>query len=311
MRRIRDDAGFTFIEVMLAMGLMLVISAATLTVFAVMERRSRENQQLNNARMQARVATDTLAKRLRNLASPADSTTTSSQPIERATPTDLIFRTVNSTGAATTANPQNVERYRYCLSSDNRLYALRQIDASQAMPATTSCPGSGWPEARVVAANVRNGTRPVFRYELALADGTFSEVTSVSAADFPLTIGLRSELFVDPDTAAPPRETTLTTRVFLRNQNRPPSASFLVTFGSRIVFNASGSDDPESKPLTYRWLDGTTVLAEPGPSAVYTYKPATVGTHTITLQVADVGGLTATATHVLSCSTLTTCTLVS
>jgi hypothetical protein len=77
------------------------------------------------------------------------------------------------------------------------------------------------------------------------------------------------------------------------------------------VFNASESDDPESKPLTYRWLDGTTVLSDAGPSAMYTFKPTTVGTHTITLEVADVGGLKATATHVLSCSTLTTCTLVS
>lgn len=311
MRRLRSQSGFTLVEVLLAMSLMLVIMSATLAVFATMERKSRDNQRLNDAQMQARVATDTLAKRLRNLASPADSAFTSSQPIERAQPQDLIFRTVNSTGTPTAANPQNVERYRYCLAGDGNLYAQRQADASQALPAAIACPGTGWPETRVAAQYVTNSARPVFHYELANDDGTFSDATSVAAADFPRAIALRTELFLDPQPTAPPRETTLTTRVFLRNQNRPPTASFVVTFGSKIVFNASASDDPEGKPLTYRWLEGAAEIAAAGPSAVFTYKPATTGLHQITLEVSDVGGLKSTATHTLSCSTLTSCSLVS
>ena len=60
------QAGFTFIEVLLAMTLMLIIFAATLAVFTTMERGSSRNQKLNENQQQARVATDTLAKRLRN-----------------------------------------------------------------------------------------------------------------------------------------------------------------------------------------------------------------------------------------------------
>ena len=68
---LRHDRGFTLIEVLIAMTLMLVITGATLAVFATMERKTRDNQRINDQERSARVATDLLAKRLRNLASPA------------------------------------------------------------------------------------------------------------------------------------------------------------------------------------------------------------------------------------------------
>ena len=66
----RSERGFTLIELLIAMTLMLVVTSATLAVFATMERRTRDNQRINDQERQARVATDLLAKRLRNLASP-------------------------------------------------------------------------------------------------------------------------------------------------------------------------------------------------------------------------------------------------
>ena len=95
----RREDGFSLIELLLAMTLSLLILGATLAVFATAERGHRDNQRQNEAQDQVRFATDSLARRLRNLASPTDAGATPQQPIERATSQDLIFRTVNSAGA--------------------------------------------------------------------------------------------------------------------------------------------------------------------------------------------------------------------
>lgn len=309
------EAGFTFIEVLLAMGLLLVVLAATLAVFSTMERTATRNQRLNDEQLSARVATDALARRLRNLASPADPTTPGEgqQPLERAESQDLIFRTVNSEVSAgpSMGNAQNIERYRYCLSPDKKLYQERQTwtAAMPAMPATTACPGAGWPEVKVVAQDVVNGARPIWKYQVSPTPGTYSEQNSVSQASFPTGIAVRSELFIDPDTAHRPTETTLTTRVFLRNQNRPPVATpFSVSISAnKVTLNASDAEDPEGNPLSYKWTDGAAVLSDWSARATFTFKAA-AGSHVIGLQLRDVGNLTASpATRTITC-TSTTCT---
>ena len=319
-RSVRSQSGFTFVEVLLAMSLMLIIFAATLAVFTVMERGASTNQKLNENQQQARVATDVLAKRLRNLASPSDSTVAlDQQPLERADAQDLVFRTVRADGAPTVGNPQNLERYRYCLGTDKMLYEQRQTwtGTIPATPVATACPGGGWTSTRTVVENVVNGTRPVFHYQGSPTPGTYSELTSVAPADFPTAIALRSTLFVDPDVARRPGEATLTTRVFLRNQNRPPTADFTaVASGKKITMNASMSDDPEGNTLTYEWLDNGTGLIDPVTSAAYGYLAnstfsfnATAGTHVLRVRVKDVGGLTAlSTTRTATCTGTTTVT---
>lgn len=307
-RQTRSAAGFTLVEVLLATSLMLVILGATLTTFATMERGNRRAQLLNDSQTQVRNATDVLARRLRNLASPADSgaAAITQQPIERAEAQDLIFRSVNSEGAATAANPQNLQRYRYCLGTDRKVYALRQtwVGAAPATPADTACPGTGWPEQRIVAEHVVNNARPLFEYQLSATPGVYTASNSVAAADFPTAVSLRTTLWVDPDTLHAPKETSLTTRVFLRNQNRPPIPALHVTatVGTKVTMNGSGSEDPEGEPMTYQFFDNglplrdplTNVVLPPSPNAVMTYKLA-VGSHVITMKVTDVGNLTATS----------------
>ena len=313
MSRSSREAGFTLVEVLLAMVLMLVLLAATLAVFATMERGSRDNQRQNDVQRDTRVATDSLARRLRNLASPSDAAgATAQQPIERAEAQDLVFRTVNGdTTAATAANPQNLERYRYCLSSTKQLHVQRQTwtGADPGIPGAASCPGGGWPESRVVATGVVNAARPVFSYLLSPV-GSYSEQSSVAPASFSTVVGIRSELFVDADTARKPRESTLTTRVFLRNQNRQPVAGFtaVVVSGRKIQLNGTDSDDPEGVQLAYAWyLDGVKLAST---SATPTFN-ATVGTHSVYLKVTDVGNLSAqTPARTITCLSIsTTCTV--
>jgi len=329
----RDDAGFTLIEVLLAMTLMLIVFSATLGVFAVMERGAAGNQRLNESQQQARTATDALAKRLRNLASPSDTLVAADQqPLERAQAQDLVFRTVRSDGAPTASNPQNLERYRYCVGTDKVLWEQRmrwETTAMPAVPADTACPSAAWPADgnRAVAQNVVNGTRAVFAYQGSPVPGTYSELSAVDPENFPTAIALRSTLFLDPDVNRSPGEVTLTTRVFLRNQNRPPVAAFTVAAsGKRITLNASGSDDPEGGALEYQWLDGGVPLTDPETGATLDFSQNAIhlfdaaagssSSHSFTLAVRDAGGLTATApAQLVTCQgtpqTPTTCTKAS
>ncbi len=317
-RRYAAEDGFTLVEVILAMVLMLIVLGATLAVFNAMERGNRDNQNLNESQQRVRVAVDSLAKRLRNLASPAaiGSPAVNQQPIERAEPQDVIFRSVNSEGAATIANPQNLERYRYCLSPTGELYVQRQTwsGAAPPTPPAAECPGVDWTETRVAAEAVVNDARPVFHYQLSPDPGTYSEQTSVPASSFPIIVALRSTLWVDPDLTHRPRETSLSTRVFLRNQNRPPVALLDVkASGKKLTLNASGSDDPEGNPLLYQFFDnGTPIKDAQGvvffnfTGSLEIYTPA-VGNHSLTVKVSDVGNLGATsAARDATCSS-TTC----
>ena len=315
-----SQAGFTLVEVLLAMTLMLIVFAATLAVFTTMERGSRSNQLLNEGQQQVRTATDALARRLRNLASPSDSSNPlDQQPLERAQPQDLVFRTVRGDGAPTADNPQNIERYRYCLGTDQVLYEQRQTwtGATPAVPADTACPGAGWSSVRAAAANVVNGDRAVFAYQGSPTPGTYSELATVAPEDFPTAIALRTTLFVDPETDRAPAESSLTTRVFLRNQNRPPAATLGVSFqGRKVILNASGSADPEGNTLRYQWLRDGAPLTDPATgqplgelfNAVYAFNAAANTSFTVAVQVFDVGKLSHTSAAVTVTCNSNTCT---
>jgi prepilin-type N-terminal cleavage/methylation domain-containing protein len=302
----RRDSGFSLIELLLAMTLALLVLGATLAVFARAERGHRDNQRQNEAQDQVRFATDTLARRLRNLASPTDAGATPEQPLERAEPQDLIFRTVNSAGAANPAtNPHNLQRYRYCLSVDERrLYVQRQTwstTADPGMPTGTSCPASGWSETSVTAASITNDDRSVFTYELSPV-GSMTEQTSVAPADFASVVAIGTRLFVDPLPTRAPKESTLTTRVFLRNQNRAPTASFTATpiTGTSVQLNGMDSDDPEGGRLSFAWFVDGVKLANTSATPTVTLA---AGTHTVYLEVTDVGNLSAQSiTRTTTCS---------
>lgn len=301
----------TLTEVLIAMSLMLVILAATLGTFMTMQRDSIRAERTNDLQEQTRAAMDRMAKRLRNIASRADNI---SQPIDKATPTDVVFQVIGDGATATTANPTNVARYRYCLSG-TRLYeqTQRMPSATTAMPPATACPAPSWTTTKVFADDITNGTRPLFTYLIGVPPPQrFLEATTPTAAQLDLIIGVRSELFVDDDTTQDPRESTLTTRVFLRNQNRKPTASFVATpaTGMSLQLNGGDSEDPEGARLTFEWFDDVpTTGTKLGEGSVYVFSTATPGTHRIWLKVSDpAGNYATTPVQTFTCATTTGCT---
>ena len=82
-RLVREENGFTLVELLIVCVVMLVVLGATLTTLNSFQSNAETNARVNDSQDEARRATDQLARDLRNLASP-----TNEQPlaIKRAEP---------------------------------------------------------------------------------------------------------------------------------------------------------------------------------------------------------------------------------
>jgi type II secretory pathway component PulJ len=271
-------------QLLVAILVFMVVLGATLTVFEQFVIENNNVNERNDAQDRARNAVDQLARTLRNLASP---TPEQPQAIDRAGAQDLVFQTVDpKSPSAGSSNLTNVKRVRYCVdSSTGTLWSLTQTWTTPtvpAMPSATACPGSGWTSQQELVEHVTNGSRSLFTYNAAAA----TDISSVHV-----------ELYLDVFPSRRPLETTLSSGVFLRNQNRRPAASFTWARNLQgIVLNGSASSDPEGQPLKYYWYDSTDPNTPVGKDITFTYQvPA--GSRTITLKVTDPAGLEGTSTQ--------------
>ncbi len=281
---LRGDRGeITLPGLLMASVLSLIVLTAVLDTFAGAQNQSTQLTARNANQQTVRAASDQIAVNLRNLASP---TPDQPQAIDVAGPFDLVFQNVDPAGPNAGQNVTNVRRERLCLTTGGVLYGQRQTWTTAAIPAapsTTACPGTGWGTTTVLASHLTNRVgatpRAVFTYDAAI-------LTDIAAVYL--------DMYVDEDVTRAPEEVRLATGVFLRNQNRRPTASFTaVTTVQGIVLNASASQDPEGQPMTYKWLDGTTPLEDTGVTTTYAVTPGS--SHAISLQVQDPAGLVGTS----------------
>jgi type II secretory pathway component PulJ len=279
-----DEAGFTLTELLVGLTLFIVVLSAVLLSFNTFEVNSNITNARNDAQDRARQQLDALARELRNLASP---TPEQPQAVDKATAYDIVFQTVDPTSpGGGSLNTANVRRVRYCLNNATPSNEVLWIQwqtwttaAAPATPATTSCPDNAWGSTtrRQVAGNVTNQvsgqSRPLFSFNSSVA----TEINRIHA-----------DLFIDVTPAGNPTETRLSTGVFLRNQNRKPTAAFdWKTTGSKhVLLNGSASGDPEGDPLTYEWYDegASTPM---GTGITCDCVVAATGTRNITLKVYD------------------------
>lgn len=281
LRSERGEIGLT--QLLVAMVISTVILGATLTTFEQFVVGNNQTNERNDAQQEARGAVDQLARHLRNLASPTEN---QPQAIDSAGPSDLVFKTVDPNGPNAGANATNVKRVRYCVSAGGTLWSQTQTWTTAAVPgppAATPCGAQGgWTSQQELVRSLTNGARPLFTYNAA----TPADISSMHV-----------EMYLDRDPGTRPLETTLSTGVFLRNQNRRPTASFTATPSGAlgIVLNASASLDPEGQTLRYEWyVNGGSTPAGTGPRFTL---PAAVGsTSTIKLVVSDPAALEAEST---------------
>lgn len=304
-RRVRDEAGFSLAEVLMASALLIVVLGAALAPFEVLNNSQRRVANQNDSQDNARNAVTQITRNLRN-------TSGQNQLVNLANPYDLVIETIDPTAKPSgSQNARNLMRVRYCLdtSSDASASLTNGKIWEQAFRWTTStppdsmpsptCPDTTWGTRRVVTERVTNratsATRPT-------AAALFTYFPSDSPLDTITSVRVR--IYSDYDWSEEPRETELTSGILLRNQNGSPTASFDATPGTagsrKITLNAGTSTDPEGLPLTYRWCDVTSVTTcddttKIGTGVLYTYTAPAAGARSIKLQVTDIGGLMATA----------------
>ena len=255
MRRVRDERGFSLVELLVVMMLSTVVLGATLLTVDNMLRSENENNLRGDTVEQARNALDVQARQLRNLAKRV-----SSPVIDTVSAYDLIFQT---------SDPSRTW-VRYCLdtttapasTSRGRLWTaeLSVPSAATATPVTAgmrgSCPGTGWTSTRIVAdyvTNVRNGQdRPVFEY------GCSTGTTCTSnPSTYDQVVDITAQTIVDTTPGRKPAEVRVLSGVYLRNQNQAPVAVWSppVSTGPRtVVLNGSASSDFEGRTLNYYWF---------------------------------------------------------
>jgi len=296
MRAPGNEAGFTLVELLVAMTISMVVLGATLDALAGFTSNSRDVNVQNDAQDSTRRSMDQLAYELRNAVSSVSSGTIPA-PVEKATPYDLIFQTVEQRPSAADANARRLKRVRYCLDSSapsrERLWKQTQrlTSSTTPAPASTDCPSAAWniwgspvAVADRLVNRIVGQSRSVFVF-------SYRPLTSTDPADI---AGIQTNLFVNSEPANPRGGTELTSAVRLRNADRRPTAAFTVTQqNGHVLLNASPSQDPEGQPLTYRWsLDGSVIAG--ATSARLDYPGLPSGTsHFFTLRVTDPGGLSA------------------
>jgi type II secretory pathway component PulJ len=289
----------SIVELLVATAIFAVMLTATLAVYETFLTNDRATNERNDAQETARTTLDRMARDLRNLASPTESLPNA---FDRAQAADMMFKTVDGNGPNAGQNVVNVQRVRYCLDTSNAASAKLYMQVQRWTTATTpeaptgtTCPGSQWSvnsgtETRtqsVLAEHVTNYagglTRPVFTYDSV----TSSDITKVH-------VDLRVDMFA----SSGPKETSLSTGVFLRNQNRRPTAAFTWSRNTGvIVLNASTSSDPEGQALDYTWTDMASPTTPIGYGVTLNYSVTAGSTHTIKLEVSDPAGLKDTTTQ--------------
>jgi type II secretory pathway component PulJ len=281
MSRLREEGGFTLAELLVGAMLMILVMSASLGVLDNLRRLGTRTDKRVELQDKARQASRELARSLRNIAPAPDVPSV----IERGEPYDLVFRAVDRPGASG-SNVRNLRRVRYCLdaSDPDRGRLLEQTQrwtspTAPPIPSGTSCPSDSWDSSRLVADYLTNrsgGTdRPLWTYR----QESTGELTTV-----------RVNLFLNDNPSVRDHEIELQTGVYLRNQNRVPTALFTVvpTGFRHVLLNGSTSSDPEGDPLDYVWFANG---VEVGRGLTFDYSAPSGGTYAFRLDVRDPSGL--------------------
>ena len=274
---LRDERGFTFIELLVVMSVSLLVLTATLMTLSTLSSTAHDNNVRLDSTEVAREALDVQARQLRNLAKRLNNTPV----LDTVGPYDLIFQT---------SDPRRTW-VRYCLDTTNApatpSQALlwtqeRSLVSSAASPVTagmrSSCPStaSEWTTTRVVAEQLTNriggADRPLFAYRC-----TVGTACASNPATYDQIINISAQAFVDTNPFSGVPELRVATGIHLRNQNQAPAASFVATPASSsrtVVLNGSASTDYEGRTLSYYWFKG----APPALASIDCANPSVTGT---------------------------------
>ncbi len=317
MRHVRDQGGFTLIEMLVAMVISLIVMGAAIAILTVILNDSRYDNFRTSAQADAQTMVDRLSRELRSASAPSAG---SPGLLATATSYDIAFQTVNpAPGSAPSGNPSNQIWVRYCLDGSDTLWRQSTTPSSttSTLPDTSACPStsSAWVTAGsrpccVELNDVTNEiggdtTRPLFTFGPAGWSG-LSQIKSIQV-----------NLYIDKNPGHRPGATNLVSGIYLRNELAPPTASFVVApttnqQGADVQLNGSLSSDPNGQVLSYQWYRGVSCPNPPSSAPtsgavsgattqVYDAGQFAANTQQIfTLAVTNTGGLTSCSSQTVT-----------
>jgi type II secretory pathway component PulJ len=251
--RLRSEAGFTLVELLITTVIMTLVFGGVLGVLDAFQRQASANNGRGDNQDAARRTVDRMSDSLRAAVGAGTALN-----VERATPTDVVFRMVDPATPPQSTNPGRLMFRRYCLddATSSVLYEedLHWAAAAPSLP-STACPGTGWEDVQQIADHITTVAGPLFSYP-----PNTTPVTAVSRVAIDLSIDLKPN--------QPPAATTLHTSVDLRNAVHPPTAgiSCQAYTPGQIYCDAGGTANLDGGTLTYAWSYGTSCATATGGS---------------------------------------------
>jgi prepilin-type N-terminal cleavage/methylation domain-containing protein len=153
------QAGFTLVELLVAMTLTLLIASAALGAFEAFDRGVASNSRLTEAQDTARRELGVMVHTLREAGTPAGSNGVLPIAVTRTDDTDIVFRSRAWPGAADTGSSAD-HLQRYCLNPATKIlwFDAKHADTIGDTNPGTECPSNadGWTHHREIARNVVN-----------------------------------------------------------------------------------------------------------------------------------------------------------
>jgi PKD repeat protein len=307
----RDEGGFTLVELVVGMTLMMTV---TLGLARVTDSGLKGTQEINDRGVLTSVATAEIeAVRVAafdSLVAPSTTTrnvdATDEVPIAHA-----VTRTISWKTGSTTVKDIDVEvtwkegdSPRHVSLSTLRYPggsgpAVANVGPTAAFTTDRST-GSAPLTVTFDGSSSSDSDGSIVRWEWTFGDGTSATGAAVSKT-YSANGGYSAVLKVTDDDGA----TAVTSRVITVAPNSAPNAVLVASQTSghgplSVTFTGTGSTDPEGGALSYTWAfgDGTTGS---GSSVAKTY--STYGTFTAVLTVTDPGGLTDAASTTITVTT--------
>lgn len=155
-RRLREEPGFTLVELLIAMTLAVIVLFGVLNVFDSFTSNAARQMKITDANEQVRVAMDRIVRDLRH-----------ARALEVVDPNDLVY-TVTDSATAT-------RRERVCLDPAGRLWRARVTTASppeSPLAAGTVCPTAGSGAFQITPLlSANTAGNPLFTYDAPSAAG--------------------------------------------------------------------------------------------------------------------------------------------
>lgn len=175
-RTAAGEAGFTIVELLVAMTLSLIVATAALSSFDAFNAGVARNSRLTDAEDTARRQVGVMVRALRNGGTPPAADGTQAAAIQRAGGNDIVFLSTSWPGESR-VGVTGAHVQRYCLNTATKTLWFDGLKAGTAGPSNpgTACPSTaqGWVHRGAVPKVVNTAARPIFSYP---ATGTVRSV---------------------------------------------------------------------------------------------------------------------------------------